>query len=320
MKDPDVAVDRFRRWYRWSWVPLTAGCLLLIAALAIGWEVALDWWGYRPPHSFQRALFISRALSTTLVLGAFVGLYAWRMRKRIEEARDELRVQQLSLREQARGLGAIARVLAHELRSPLHRIALHVASLEKIRCAEDANVQQLTSGMRQQVDVLDQIVSEYVAFSDEPDRVFQRVPVDAAALVKGVLAGEASAIDAKGLKLEARVDEPSPQLAADAELLKHAFQVLLRQAVAASPPGGRLRLECRSDEEAVSLSLADDGPRFDDASAVFRPFYPHDRSGGSGLGLAIVRDVIRAHGGEVSAENGSAGGARIALRLPRGIQ
>lgn len=329
-KDPDVAIGRFRSWYRWSWVPVTAGCLLLIAALAIGWELALDWWGYRPPHPFQRALFISRALSTTLVLGAFVGLYAWRVRKHIEAVRDELRAQQASVRElrwrneQAFGLAAMARVLAHEIRSPLHRIALHVASLEKARGAEDASppavLQQLTSGMRQEVDAIDRIVSEYVDYSDEPERVFQRSAVDAAALVKGALASVAAAMEAKGLKLEARVDEPAPQLAADAELLKLAVQVLLRQAVEASPQGGRLRLECRADDGAVSFSLADDGPHFEDASAVFRPFYSHVRTGESGLGLAIVRDVVRAHGGEVSAENGSGGGARIALRLPRGLQ
>ena len=39
-------------------------------------------------------------------------------------------------------------------------------------------------------------------------------------------------------------------------------------------------------------------------------------TGGSGLGLSIVREIARAHGGEVLAETAPAGGARLRVELP----
>ncbi|HMA07768.1 MAG TPA: ATP-binding protein, partial [Ramlibacter sp.] len=43
------------------------------------------------------------------------------------------------------------------------------------------------------------------------------------------------------------------------------------------------------------------------------------RQGGLGLGLAIVRQLVRLHGGEVSAASpGERGGATFTLRLPLG--
>jgi len=48
---------------------------------------------------------------------------------------------------------------------------------------------------------------------------------------------------------------------------------------------------------------------------VFEPFFT-TKSGGTGMGLAIVYRILDAHGGEVRAENRSAGGAAFTLLLP----
>ncbi len=39
--------------------------------------------------------------------------------------------------------------------------------------------------------------------------------------------------------------------------------------------------------------------------------------GGSGLGLALARGLVEAHGGEIRVDEGSLGGARFVVRLPR---
>ena len=73
----------------------------------------------------------------------------------------------------------------------------------------------------------------------------------------------------------------------------------------------------------VLLTVSDDGPGIpiDQRDRVFERFARIDGSrsrndGGVGLGLAIVRDVARAHGGDVSiSDNGP--GARFVVRLPR---
>ena len=54
---------------------------------------------------------------------------------------------------------------------------------------------------------------------------------------------------------------------------------------------------------------------------VFRPFYRLDQArnqdhGGSGLGLAIARDIVRAHGGDITLADSPLGGLRAIVRLP----
>jgi signal transduction histidine kinase len=74
---------------------------------------------------------------------------------------------------------------------------------------------------------------------------------------------------------------------------------------------------------AGGVEVADDGPGFapEDLPHVFEPLFRGDRAratatGGAGLGLAIARRLVRAHGGEVDAVNGAAGGARVTVTLP----
>jgi two-component system sensor histidine kinase SenX3 len=73
--------------------------------------------------------------------------------------------------------------------------------------------------------------------------------------------------------------------------------------------------------------VTDTGPGIlpESLDRIFERFYRADThsaartrgpSGGTGLGLAIARDLARAQGGELVAENVPGGGARFALTLP----
>jgi signal transduction histidine kinase len=71
----------------------------------------------------------------------------------------------------------------------------------------------------------------------------------------------------------------------------------------------------------AQLWVQDDGPGIgkDDLARVFEPFVttgrPASRAVGSGLGLAIVHELVTAMGGDVRAEPGSGGGARVVVTL-----
>ena len=54
---------------------------------------------------------------------------------------------------------------------------------------------------------------------------------------------------------------------------------------------------------------------------VFKPFYRLENSrnpetGGVGLGLSIARDIVRAHGGEITLEEANLSGLRVRVSLP----
>ena len=87
--------------------------------------------------------------------------------------------------------------------------------------------------------------------------------------------------------------------------------------------GQKVVVELTEIPGAIQISVDDDGPgiALEEREDVFKPFYRLDSarspdSGGSGLGLTIARDVIRAHGGDLTIEDSPLGGARICMRLP----
>ena len=77
------------------------------------------------------------------------------------------------------------------------------------------------------------------------------------------------------------------------------------------------------DPKWVVIDITDDGPGLPAAARenLFQPFAGSARDGGTGLGLVIVRDIARAHGGDVflvdEQEGQESGGATFRLRLPR---
>ncbi|HWM15362.1 MAG TPA: ATP-binding protein [Microbacterium sp.] len=82
-------------------------------------------------------------------------------------------------------------------------------------------------------------------------------------------------------------------------------------------------LGVRQTEQGAVLTVEDDGSGIPPAERdrIFERFVRLDEArardaGGSGLGLAIVREIVRAHGGDVRADAGASGGARFTVSLP----
>ncbi len=89
---------------------------------------------------------------------------------------------------------------------------------------------------------------------------------------------------------------------------------------AAEAGARRVRVEAAASNGAWTITVADNGPGMPDEvkETLFTPFARSSRPGGSGLGLAIVREVLRAHGGDIVLASSSANGTAFRLRLPQG--
>lgn len=68
----------------------------------------------------------------------------------------------------------------------------------------------------------------------------------------------------------------------------------------------RIAIQARVDE-CVEIRVVDDGPGLPDghSESVFERFVSLDHKGGSGLGLSIGRELARAHGGDLTWEDGA---------------
>jgi len=101
---------------------------------------------------------------------------------------------------------------------------------------------------------------------------------------------------------------------------------LVDNAIKFTPPGGRVRVSIRGEEQRVEIHVVDTGPGVppEDLDRIFDRFYradlsrtPHLDTSGTGLGLSIVRAIAEVHGGGVRADGGPAGGAEFVVELPR---
>ena len=87
---------------------------------------------------------------------------------------------------------------------------------------------------------------------------------------------------------------------------------------------GRVSIALKEDDDQVLLTVTDDGGGVppEDRDRIFDRFVRLDGArgrsdGGSGLGLAITRAIAEGHGGTISVEAATGGGACFVLRLPR---
>ncbi|HSG53468.1 MAG TPA: ATP-binding protein, partial [Rheinheimera sp.] len=110
---------------------------------------------------------------------------------------------------------------------------------------------------------------------------------------------------------------------ADSHLLARAIENVLRNAVKYSPIQSQISCHLSNAADNVTIDICDQGPGIDHdkLEAIFEPFYRVSQSrstatGGTGLGLAIVAQVVRQHGGMVSASNRTAGGLCISIKIP----
>jgi signal transduction histidine kinase len=84
-------------------------------------------------------------------------------------------------------------------------------------------------------------------------------------------------------------------------------------------------MEGRVGDKRVEATVTDTGPGIaaEHLPRIFDRFYRGEAartrvSGGTGLGLSIARDLARAQGGELMADNAPDGGASFTLGLPAG--
>jgi signal transduction histidine kinase len=111
------------------------------------------------------------------------------------------------------------------------------------------------------------------------------------------------------------------QVVGDPNQLRRALRNLLDNAERYGSSTVAVRLH--ETDDAVELTVTDDGPGVpdDERERVFEPFTRLDRhrtraSGGTGLGLAISRDIVRAHGGDITIADATPG-TEITIRIPR---
>jgi signal transduction histidine kinase len=125
-----------------------------------------------------------------------------------------------------------------------------------------------------------------------------------------------------GIEVELAADLPAVR--GDAGRLMQVLLNLLanaHEAILATGGAGRIRvISSRAQEDEgdwILVDVEDDGPGIAEMhlGRIFEPFYT-TKSSGSGYGLYLAGEILREHGGRLTAANRPAGGAKFSLWLP----
>jgi signal transduction histidine kinase len=107
---------------------------------------------------------------------------------------------------------------------------------------------------------------------------------------------------ARGVRLLSDLDESVPSTWADADGLRHLAEILLRNALQATPPGGRLHVRSSHKDGELVWSFSDNGKGIgpDVADHLFDPFFCGRQAGrGLGLGLPRAARIVEQAGGKL---------------------
>jgi len=144
------------------------------------------------------------------------------------------------------------------------------------------------------------------------------------ALIEDILADVRFESEAKNVRIDLSHHASMPDgfhadVTGDAELLRRAFENVLRNALRFSPGGGVIAVALAEGPEQVVVTIEDEGPgvRPEQLARLFEPFHRGEgETGGFGLGLAIAQRAVIVHEGAITAENRAQGGLRVRIALP----
>jgi two-component system sensor histidine kinase QseC len=207
---------------------------------------------------------------------------------------------------------------AHELRTPLAGLHMHVQLLQRQHPQLAASFQKLRQDIARMTALVDSLLA--LARLDPLAREqLVREPVALAPLVERLLADHAAEAARRGITLSARCD--LDRVDANPQMLEIMLRNLVDNALRYCPAGCRVEIEANRLAGRGRIAVRDDGPGVDDASRrrlterFFRVL--GQGQGGSGLGLSIVKRIADLHGIEIAFGAGLDGrGLGVTLTLP----
>lgn len=219
------------------------------------------------------------------------------------------------LREQAAlaRLGAMAAVVAHEVKNPIAGIR---GALQVImgRMAVDNRDRAILSDIVARLDSLNGIVQDLLLYAHP--RAPKYEPVDMRSLVENV--ADLLKRDPALTAITFNINGPSIRIVADPEQIRIMLQNLLLNAAQAMKGRGAIDVRLTEEPTGCTLAVRDHGPGIasDVLEKAFDPFFT-TKNRGTGLGLSIARRVVvDLHRGKIELESVDGGGTLVTVRLP----
>lgn len=233
--------------------------------------------------------------------------------------RDLTEVRELKIRagrsDRLKDLGAMAALLAHEIRNPLGGIK-GFASLLYRDLADQPALQQMVQFVIDGTENLTRLVTHILNYAHPFQTEYQTI--EFLSFLKEFLTTLKADTSLKSnVAIATHCDTEEIFAEVDPQLLRSALLNLSLNAIQAMPNGGLLSFDIAIENEMLRLKVSDTGIgiRPDNLKKLFQAFFT-TKPDGNGFGLLEVNKVIQAHGGTIDVTSEIGKGTLFTIRIP----
>jgi signal transduction histidine kinase len=245
-----------------------------------------------------------------------------RAERALANAAEELERRNAELERSNKELEQFASIVSHDLKSPLQVVRGFVELLgrEAESHGGGGDAQTYVAAALRGTSRMDRLIDDLLIYSRAGQRPAVFVPVALDTIASEVLADSAALIEESDAAI---LVDPLPRVEGDTTQLRQLLQNLVTNAIkfrrTDAPPS--VRVHAGEDADRWIVYVDDNGIGIEpehrqEIFAMFTRLHAGDRPG-SGIGLAICARVVANHGGEIWAEDGPGGGARLCFTLAK---
>jgi signal transduction histidine kinase len=214
-------------------------------------------------------------------------------------------------------------VISHEIRTPLASVYGGALTLEQRDLSYETQ-RRLIGIIRSESTRLKRLVDDVLCASRLESRPIgsNGKPADPVAVLHEV-AETATETAPPNVSVVTRAEEGLPQVASDADQLRHVLSNLVDNAIKYSPDGGTVEVVARQTPGRVSFAVKDEGigvPE-EERERIFEKFTRLDPQmtrgiGGTGLGLYICHEIVMQLGGGIWVTGNEGRGSTFGFEIP----
>ena len=215
-------------------------------------------------------------------------------------------------------LGAAVAKINHDLRNSL---AVAVLAFDRLVSVEDPEVKRTLPRLYNAIDRAVNLCSQTLNYVGDstPQLNIEQIDLrelldEVGANLHGVDEFDDTPSDAPEVDWQNKT-LPGLNIAGDRQQLFRVFSNLATNAIEAG--AGTITLTSARNDNQIAIDFTDDGLGLPEKAKerMFQPFAGSSKEGGTGLGLVIVREIVKAHGGDISFVDPD-GGATFQLTFP----
>jgi len=214
---------------------------------------------------------------------------------------------------------------SHELRTPLTAVRGFAETLRDGAFENPAATLRFSEAIVRHTKRLQRLAEDLTVLSqaESPDKDYESWPTDVRAVCRECVSSLDSFAREKSITLRYELPDDPVMVTLSAQALDHVLINLIENAIKYSSEGGKVTVRVLSNDEQVSVEVADDGAGIPLKyhERIFERFYRVDKGrtrvvGGTGLGLSIARHLTRRLGGTIELDSELDVGSTFRVVLP----